>query len=196
VAEQSLADTARPDVVVVPGSLASFTTMIGHEPTLGWLRDVSAGARFMTSVCTGSLLLGAAGLLQGRQATTHWAARALLADFGVEVVPDRVVDAGQIITASGVSAGIDMALHLARRIHGDEIGRAIQLGIEYDPSPPFDCGSVEKADAAAAAAVLTALRSRGADWISGGSAGRTEIGRRASEADHGTEGVHSVDPDC
>jgi transcriptional regulator GlxA family with amidase domain len=118
----------------------------------------------MTSVCTGSLLLAAAGLLAGCKATTHWAARELLADLGVDVVPERVVDAGRVITGAGVSAGIDMALHLARRIYGDEVAKAIQLGIEYDPAPPFDSGSVHKASPATTQAVLAGLRSRGADW--------------------------------
>lgn len=116
VAGQSLAEAIRPQVVVVPGSLTSFTTMMRHQPVLDWLRDVSAHAEYMTSVCTGSLLLASAGLLSGRKATTHWAARGLLAALGVTVVPDHVVDTGEVITAAGVSAGIDMALHLARRI--------------------------------------------------------------------------------
>jgi transcriptional regulator GlxA family with amidase domain len=165
IAEQSLAETVRPHVVVVPGSLTSFTTMMRHQPVLGWLRDVSAHAEYMTSVCTGSLLLASAGLLSGRKATTHWAARELLADAGVTVVPDRVVDTGQVITAAGVSAGIDMALHLARRVHGDDVARAIQLAIEYDPAPPFSSGSAEKASPATARAVLAGLAARGADWL-------------------------------
>jgi transcriptional regulator GlxA family with amidase domain len=165
IAGQSLAETARPQVVVVPGSLTSFTTMMRHQPVLGWLRDVSAHADYMTSVCTGSLLLASAGLLSGRKATTHWAARGLLADLGVTVVPDRVVDTGEVITAAGVSAGIDMALHLARRIHHDDTARAIQLAIEYDPEPPFDCGSAGKATSAIVEAVLAGLAARGADWL-------------------------------
>jgi transcriptional regulator GlxA family with amidase domain len=165
VAEQSLADTNHPDVVVVPGSLSSFRDMVRHQPTLAWLRQVSFGARYMTSVCTGSLLLAAAGLLDGRPATTHWAARTLLADLGVSVVPERVVEDGRVITAAGVSAGIDMALHLARNLHGDLVAQAVQLGIEYDPAPPFDCGSAEKASQAAITAVLAGLSARGAEWL-------------------------------
>jgi transcriptional regulator GlxA family with amidase domain len=165
VAGQSLAETIRPQVVVVPGSLTSFTTMMRHQPVLDWLRDVSAHAEYMISVCTGSLLLASAGLLSGRKATTHWAARGLLAALGVTVEPDRVVDTGEVITAAGVSAGIDMALHLARRIRGEDTARAIQLAIEYDPAPPFDSGSAEKASPAATQAVLTALAARGAGWV-------------------------------
>lgn len=165
VAVHALSEARRPEIVVVPGSLVSFTTMMRHEPVLGWLRDVSADARYLTSVCTGSLLLAAAGLLEGRAAATHWAARGLLADLGVTVVPDRVADTGKVITAAGVSAGIDMALHLVRRIHGDDTAKVIQLAIEYDPAPPFDSGSLEKADPASAQAVRAGLAARGADWL-------------------------------
>lgn len=167
VAESPLADTSSPDIVVVPGSLTSFIDAARNESIVGWLREVSAGAQYMTSVCTGALLLAAAGLLAGRTATTHWAARRLLADYGVAVVPERVVDTGSVITAAGVSAGIDMALQLARRTHGDDIARAIQLGIEYDPVPPFSCGSAEKASPASVRAVLVGLSSRGAQWLPG-----------------------------
>jgi len=166
VAERRLADVSSPDIVVVPGSLTSFTDAARNEPILAWLREVSAGAEYVTSVCTGSLLLAAAGLLAGRPATTHWAARELLAGLGVTVVPERIVDTGRVITAAGVSAGIDMALHLARRTHGDDVARAIQLGIEYDPAPPFDSGSAKKASPAIVRAVLAGLSSRGAHWLS------------------------------
>src|SRR6185295_401844 len=96
-------------------------------------------------VCTGSIMLAAAGLLDGVPATTHWMERDLLAELGANPVPDRVVEHGKIITAAGVSAGIDMALRLIQRIYGDEVAQAVQLGIEYDPQPPFDAGSPEKA---------------------------------------------------
>jgi len=167
VAELPLAEVASPDIVVVPGSLTSFADAARNESILGWLREVSAGAQYMTAVCTGSVLLAAAGLLTGCTATTHWAARGLLADLGVAVVPERVVDTGRVITAAGVSAGIDMALQLARRTHGDDVARAIQLGIEYDPAPPFDSGSAEKASPATVRAVLAGLSSRGAQWLPG-----------------------------
>ena len=172
VAELPLAEAVSPDIVVVPGSLTSFTDAARNESIVAWLREVSAGAQYMTSVCTGSLLLAAAGLLAGRTTTTHWAARGLLAELGVAVVPERVVDTGRVITAAGVSAGIDMALQLARRTHGDDIARAIQLGIEYDPAPPFDSGSAEKASPSTTRAVLAGLSSRGAQWLPGQPASR------------------------
>jgi len=167
VAPLSLAEVPRPDIVVVPGSLASFTAMMRHSPVLSWLREASTHTSYITSVCTGSLLLGAAGLLSGRKATTHWAARALLADLGVTVVPDRVVDDGPVITAAGVSAGIDMALHLVERLHGRDLASAVQLAIEYDPAPPLDSGSAEKASPETTRTVLAGLAAAGADWVRG-----------------------------
>ena len=98
-----------------------------------------------TSVCTGSLVLGAAGILEGKRATSHWVYRDALAQFGAEPVAERVVEDGKVITAAGVAAGIDKALHLATRVAGEDVAKAIQLGIEYDPDPPHDTGSPEKA---------------------------------------------------
>ncbi len=112
---------------------------------LDWVRDVHEGSTWTTSVCTGSLVLGAAGVLAGKRATSHWAYRDSLADFDAIPTAERVVVDGKIVTAAGVSAGIDMALTLAAHIAGDDVARAIQLGIEYDPDPPFDAGSPEKA---------------------------------------------------
>ena len=103
------------------------------------------GTTWTTSVCTGSLVLGAAGILDGKRATTHWAYRERLAGFGAEAVAERYVIDGKVATAAGVSAGLDMALHLAGKIAGEDVAKAIQLGIEYDPAPPFDSGSPEKA---------------------------------------------------
>jgi transcriptional regulator GlxA family with amidase domain len=111
------------------------------------VRRVHEHTRYTTSVCTGSLVLGAAGLLKGLDATTHWISRPLLAELGAQPVEERVVEQGKIITAAGVSSGIDMALTLADRLAGPEVAQAIQLGIEYDPQPPFDAGSPEKAPA-------------------------------------------------
>ena len=115
------------------------------ETMLSWLRSAHAGSQWTTSVCTGSLLLAAAGLLDGLRATTHWLELETLAQFGAEPVSERVVVQGKVITAAGVSSGIDMALTLAAAIAGDEIAQAIQLGIEYDPQPPFHSGSVATA---------------------------------------------------
>jgi len=138
------AELRYPDVVVVPGT-GRPDLMLADEPLTGWLRDVADAAQWMASVCTGAGLLAAAGLLHGRRATTHWAYRAQLAGMGAEVVDERVVFDGQIITAAGVSAGIDMALALIARQFGPEAAKVIQLAIEYDPQPPFDSGSPHKA---------------------------------------------------
>jgi transcriptional regulator GlxA family with amidase domain len=143
-AERALGDVIAPEIVVVPGGEGN-RPLLRDGRLLGWLRSIHEGTRFTTSVCTGSLLLGAAGILEGRRATSHWAYREALRSFGAEPVPERVVEDGKIITAAGVSAGIDMALHLARKLAGDEVAQAIQLGIEYDPDPPLDAGSPDKA---------------------------------------------------
>jgi transcriptional regulator GlxA family with amidase domain len=144
VADASLDEVASPDIVVVPGGLGN-RILLEHEPLHEWIRGVHETSAWTTSVCTGSLLLAAAGLLDGAPATTHWLARDLLAELGAKPVPDRVVEHGKIITAAGVSSGIDMALHLVKTINGEEIAQAVQLAIEYDPEPPFDAGSPEKA---------------------------------------------------
>jgi transcriptional regulator GlxA family with amidase domain len=115
------------------------------EPVLEWLRKVDQTSTWTTSVCTGSLILAAAGLLAGKRATSHWLALDQLGRLGARAVSERVVFDGKIVTAAGVSAGIDMALALAARVAGDAVAQAIQLGIEYDPQPPFDAGSPEKA---------------------------------------------------
>ena len=134
------------DILVVPGGIGT-RPLIEDEPTLEWIRAIDAGSTWTTSVCTGSLLLGAAGLLKGKAATTHWAALDMLAQFGATPTSERVVEQGKIITAAGVSSGIDMALRLAAHVAGDEVAQAIQLAIEYDPQPPFDAGSPTKAPA-------------------------------------------------
>ncbi|MEO8092214.1 MAG: DJ-1/PfpI family protein [bacterium] len=147
IADRSLTEVAAPDVLVIGGGEGSRPLM-EDEAVLDWVRGAHAASTWTTSVCTGSLILGAAGILDGVRATTHWAWRQRLADLGAEVVADRVVIDGKIVTAAGVSAGIDMALTLAAEIAGPEVAQAIQLGIEYDPEPPFDSGSPEKAPAA------------------------------------------------
>jgi transcriptional regulator GlxA family with amidase domain len=144
VADASLDEVPSPDIVVVPGGFGN-RTLLEHEPLHQWIRGVHETSTWTTSVCTGSLLLAAAGLLDGVPATTHWLARDLLAELGAQPVPDRVVEQGKIVTAAGVSSGIDMALRLVQRIYGDEVAQAVQLGIEYDPEPPLDAGSPEKA---------------------------------------------------
>jgi putative intracellular protease/amidase len=137
-------DVPEPDVLLVPGGFGT-RELLKDERMLRWLRHAHEQSLWTTSVCTGSLLLAAAGILDGVDATTHWAARDLLGSLGARPLAERVVQRGKIITAAGVSAGIDMALVLAGRIAGDEVGQAIQLSIEYDPDPPFITGSLEKA---------------------------------------------------
>ena len=142
--DATFADTPAPDIVVVPGGPGTrrIATM---APLVDWLRAVHPGTTHTTSVCTGAFALGAAGILEGLTATTHWATLDRLTEWGAIPVPERVVDHGKVITAAGVSAGIDMGLTLAARLAGDDVARAIQLAIEYDPQPPFDAGSPAKA---------------------------------------------------
>jgi len=142
-------DIDAPDVVVVPGGIGT-RQLIHDEVIPAWLQSVHPQTTFTTSVCTGSLLLAAAGLLDGLTATTHWSAADLLNELGACYVPDRVVEhlSERIITAAGVSSGIDMALRLVELLVDREAARAAQLLIEYDPQPPFDSGSLAKADAA------------------------------------------------
>jgi transcriptional regulator GlxA family with amidase domain len=139
-ADLALNELTEPDVIVVPGGLGT-RALTRDETMLEWLRHAHEHSQWTTSVCTGSLLLAAAGILDGLEATTHWLAFDTLRELGVTPVSRRVVEQGKVITAAGVSAGIDMALTLAARIAGEHQGRAIQLGIEYDPEPPFDSGS-------------------------------------------------------
>jgi putative intracellular protease/amidase len=146
LAEHSLADVARADIVLVPGGPGEVAARAG-EPVLEWLRRADETSTWTTSVCTGSLILAAAGLLEGRKATSHWLALDVLRGLGAEPVAERVVFDGKYVTAAGVSAGIDMALALVASIAGDPVAQAIQLGIEYDPQPPFDAGAPAKAPA-------------------------------------------------
>jgi len=155
--DHSLDEVTASDVLLVPGGKGNRPLMEDKE-VLSWLRAVDAGTKWTTSVCTGSLLLGAAGLLEGKRATSHWALLERLRDFGAEPVRGRFVEDGKTITAAGVSAGIDMALHLVGREAGTEVAQAVQLGIEYDPQPPFDTGSPEKAPASIIERVTGAVR--------------------------------------
>jgi transcriptional regulator GlxA family with amidase domain len=144
--DEALAEASAADLVLVPGG-AGNRPLLEDEEVLGWLREIDAGTRWTTSVCTGSLVLGAAGLLEGRRATGHWLYLEPLRAYGADPVGGRFVEDGKVITAAGVSAGIDMALHLVGREAGPEVAQAIQLAIEYDPQPPFDAGSPAKAPA-------------------------------------------------
>ncbi|MGC1798990.1 MAG: DJ-1/PfpI family protein [Solirubrobacterales bacterium] len=159
VADARLDDVPEPDIVVVPGGFGN-RMLLEHEPLHDWIRSVHETSAWTTSVCTGSLLLAAAGLLDGAPATTHWLARDRLAELGAKPVPDRVVEHGKIVTAAGVSSGIDMALHLVRKINGEQIAQAVQLGIEYDPQPPLDAGAPEKAPPEVVELVTAAFAAR------------------------------------
>jgi transcriptional regulator GlxA family with amidase domain len=143
-ADYSLEEVDAADIVLVPGGEGS-RRLLSDQAILSWLRQIDAGSKWTTSVCTGSLVLGAAGLLEGKRATSNWLALERLAGYGAEPVGGRYVEDGKLITAAGVTAGIDMALHLVSREAGPEVAQAIQLGLEYDPQPPFDSGSPQKA---------------------------------------------------
>ncbi|MER8222222.1 DJ-1/PfpI family protein [Streptomyces sp. NPDC094143] len=145
-ADRALADVPNPDIIVVPGGPGPLPSA-ADGPLLTWLRAADATSTWTTSVCTGSLLLAAAGLLRGRRATSHWLALEELARHGAEPTGERVVTDGKYVTAAGVSAGIDMGLTLLGRIAGDDHARIVQLATEYDPQPPYDAGSPEKAPA-------------------------------------------------
>ena len=145
-ADRTLDEVPSPDIVVVPGGPGQ-TPQMENGTLLEWLRTADATSTWTTSVCTGSLLLAAAGLLRGRRATSHWLALDHLRRYGAEPTGERVVTDGKYVTAAGVSSGIDMGLTLLGRIAGDDHARAVQLLTEYDPQPPYDAGSPDKAPA-------------------------------------------------
>jgi transcriptional regulator GlxA family with amidase domain len=163
LAQASIDDVKGCDLLVVPGGFG--TRRLERDPkVLAWLRQVDATTRLTTSVCTGALLLGAAGLLRGRRANTHWALRERLHEFGAIPVAERYVRDGKYACAAGVSAGVDLALALVAELAGRELAEAIQLAIEYDPRPPYDAGSPETAPAATTQRVLTRVRERDAEY--------------------------------
>jgi putative intracellular protease/amidase len=144
MADEPLSAVPHPEIVMVPGGFGTRALMTPN-PLLDWIRVAHETSQWTTSVCTGSLLLGAAGVLEGLEATSHWASLEQLAALGARPTLKRVVVQGKVVTAAGVSSGIDMALTLAARIAGEEVAQSIQLGIEYDPQPPFRAGSPETA---------------------------------------------------
>jgi transcriptional regulator GlxA family with amidase domain len=145
-ATHSFEETPRPYLLLVPGSEASTTTAMADRALLAWLRRTHETSAMTTSVCSGALVLAAAGLLEGKRATTHWWAQSSLQRFGAVVVPgSRTVRSGKIWTAAGVSAGLDLAFELFCEIAGREAAEVAQLMIEYDPRPPFDAGHPNKA---------------------------------------------------
>jgi transcriptional regulator GlxA family with amidase domain len=143
--EHAFGEVPTPDVLLVPGGLVTRRIAAQGGPIIDWIRDAHDTTTYTTSVCTGALLLGAAGVLDGLRATTHWFAYEQLRAYGAEPTEQRVVFEGKIATAAGVSSGIDLALTLVDRLYGTEVAQAVQLGIEYDPQPPHDTGAPSKA---------------------------------------------------
>ena len=150
------------DLVCVPGG-GGMNALLNDAETLGFLKMQAATAKYVTSVCTGALVLGAAGLLKGKRAATHWMSRDMLRAFGAIPVAERVVVDGNVITGGGVTAGIDFALTVAAQAFGPDLAKGIQLGIEYDPAPPFDAGSPEGAGEAIVAKARAAAAGRQAE---------------------------------
>lgn len=155
----TFADCPPLDIICVPGG-AGMNPLLGDAETLAFVRAQAQAAQYVTSVCTGSLVLGAAGLLKGKRATTHWMSHDMLSEFGAIPVQERVVRDGNIFTGGGVTAGIDFALALAAEVAGPEAAKKIQLGIEYNPAPPFDSGSPAGASGELVDAVVTASSAR------------------------------------
>lgn len=153
-ADYSLSTVNHADILLIPGA-GSATTLRNYPEVLDWIRSIHKTTTWTTSVCTGSLILGASGLLKGLRATSHWAALDRLKLWGAEPIEERIVEDGKVMTAAGVSAGIDMALMLMAKIAGPQLAKSMQLAIEYDPQPPFDEGSPRKAERS----LYTALKS-------------------------------------
>jgi transcriptional regulator GlxA family with amidase domain len=151
-ADRALDEVGETDIVLVPGGKGN-RALLDDDEVLGWLRDIDHTTKWTTSVCTGSLVLGAAGLLDGKRTTGHWLYLEPLRAYGADPIGGRFVEDGKIVTAAGVSAGIDMALHLVGQEAGPEVAQAVQLALEYDPQPPFDAGSPAKAPAAIVEAI-------------------------------------------
>ncbi|MGH8917777.1 MAG: DJ-1/PfpI family protein [Actinomycetes bacterium] len=159
-ADEAFADVTAPDMIVVPGS-SHWRSALDDRELTDWIAAVHPRTSWTTSVCTGSTLLAKAGVLTGRPATTHWMAREVLGELGAVVSTDRVVIDGNVITAAGVSAGIDMGLTLAATLWGRETAQLIQLAIEYDPQPPFDAGSPDTAPPEIVAAARAVMGGQG-----------------------------------
>jgi transcriptional regulator GlxA family with amidase domain len=163
-ADYSLDEVSEADMVLVPGGKGN-RPLLEDETVLSWLREVDAHSKWTTSVCTGALVLGAAGLLEGKRATTYWPFLEQLRGYGADPVGGRFVEDGKTITAAGVSAGIDMAFHLVGREAGPEVAQAVQLGIEYDPQPPFDSGSPDKAPTPIVELIESVAGSSSEEWL-------------------------------
>ena len=144
----TFADCPRLDLICIPGGGLGVAAAVGDRETIDFVRNQASGAKYVTSVCTGAFILGVAGILRGRRATTHWAFTDMLPLVGATYQKARIVKDGNVITAGGVTSGIDFGLSVAAEIAGEETAKAIQLGIEYDPAPPFNCGHPDRAPAA------------------------------------------------
>ena len=146
VAEYDISEIQSADILVIPGSVIGFIRESKDASVLNWIQQIHQTTTWTTSVCSGSVILATAGILNGKKATSHWGTLAMLSDYGAIPTSERYIQEGKIITAQGVSAGIDMALFLVSQIVGVEKAKAYQLFIEYDPNPPFEAGTVSKAD--------------------------------------------------
>jgi cyclohexyl-isocyanide hydratase len=153
VPTHAFADCPPLDLICIPGGVNGVIGAIGDQETVAFVRRQASGAKYVTSVCTGAFVLGVAGLLNGRRATTHWAYTDLLGRVGATYEKARIVKDGNLITAGGVTSGIDFGLSVVAEIAGETAAQAIQLGIEYDPAPPFDCGHPDRAPAAVKSAL-------------------------------------------
>ncbi len=163
-ADYSLEEVSEADIVLVPGGKGN-RPLLEDERLLAWLRQIDTTTKRTTSVCTGALVLGAAGLLEGKRATTYWPFLERLREYGADPVGGRFVEDGKTITAAGVSAGIDMAFHLVGQEAGPEVAQAVQLGIEYDPQPPFDSGAPEKAPDAVVELIESVAGASSDEWL-------------------------------
>ncbi|NOK58171.1 MAG: putative intracellular protease/amidase [Chloroflexi bacterium AL-N10] len=155
----TMADISTPDVFLVPGGPGTMA-VLENKQVLEWIKTVHETSTWTTSVCTGSLILGAAGLLEGLIATTYWASQQFSDRFGATFVAERYVQEGKIVTAAGVSAGVNMVIFLASQLADDEIAQVIELALEYDPTPPFGTGSISKATEKIANLALKLIRDR------------------------------------
>ena len=163
VADAVWEECREPEILVVPGGSGN-RHLIGDERLGDWLKGVHETTQYTTSVCTGSLLLAGAGILDGLEATTHWLAMDILEENGAKPTSRRVVEQGKVITSAGVSSGIDMSLRLTELLYGPELAQTLQLAIEYDPEPPFDAGSPDKAPEGIADAVRMGMKMAGSDY--------------------------------
>lgn len=147
IAQKSISEVSHADILIVPGGLPAITMARAGDPLIDWIAKIHPNTEWTISVCTGALMLGAAGVLNGVPATTHWYSHSELKDYGAIPRDERVVESGKIMTSAGVSAGIDMSLTLAMRIFGQEFAETMQLDMEYDPMPPFNSGHPRTAPA-------------------------------------------------